>query len=59
MESTFTKILQALAAARELPSATRIEMVKHHIRERIIAFEQTEALGTQEFLRQIMDYWVA
>ena len=56
MAATFEKLLQSLEAAREFPSAARIEMVKPHIRERIIAFEQLETLGTQEFLRQLMDY---
>ena len=56
MAATFKKLLQSLEAARQFPSAARIEMVKPHIRERIIAFEQLETLGTQEFLRQLMDY---
>ena len=56
MASAFAKILQSLEAARELPLLARIEMVKPQIRERIVAFEQSETLGTQEFLRQVMDY---
>ena len=57
MASTFAKLLQSLEATRDCSHAARIEMVKPHIRERIVAFEQSEtAMGTQEFLRQIMDY---
>ena len=55
MAAAFQKVLQSLEAAREFPAAARIEMLEPHIRERIVAFEQSQTLGTQEFLRQIMD----